>query len=259
MAGRLFITGDIHGSIDIDSLSAKNWPEGKKLTSGDIVAICGDFGLVWTDPPLPRDEWWLKWLAKRPWTTVFVDGNHENFDVLDVMPVEQWHGGNVHAIRRDKAGNPKIIHLMRGQVFDLNGWQTFTFGGARSHDIEYRTPRISWWEQELPTPEEVDMAKATLEETGWKVDLVLTHCAPTHVQTRMRIANDGDRFTDDLQEIADKLDYKLWAFGHYHADKVSDCEFCSYNAIWEVLREPAADAAGPCIKLPSGIWLRRSN
>ena len=49
--------------------------------------------------------------------------------LLDEYPVEQWHGGNVHKIR------PHVIHLMRGQVFELQGRTFFTMGGAQSHDI----------------------------------------------------------------------------------------------------------------------------
>lgn len=259
MSNRLFITGDIHGEIDADSLSAKNWPESKRLKNGDIVVICGDFGLVWADPNPHGCEWWLKWLAEKPWTTVFVDGNHENFDVLDAMPVEVWSGGDVHVVRRNKRGEPKVIHLMRGQIFDLNGWSAFTLGGAASHDMEYRTPRISWWDQEMPTPEEIEAANKALDEANWKVDLAITHCAPTRYQSRMHMAFEPDRLTDDLQHIADRLDYKLWAFGHYHMDRTMGNELCSYNAIWEVLREPAVGEDEYCVELPSGIYLRKSN
>lgn len=37
--------------------------------------------------------WWRSWLNDRPFTTLFVDGNHENFDLLNAYPVENWHGG----------------------------------------------------------------------------------------------------------------------------------------------------------------------
>lgn len=259
MTDRLFITGDIHGDIDIDKLSHKSWRDGKRLGCGDILAICGDFGLVWSDPPLPRHAWWLKWLCEKPWTTVFVDGNHENFDVLDAMPVERWSGGKVHVTCRGKDGDPKVVHLMRGQLFDLNGWRTFAFGGAQSHDIAYRLPRVSWWEQEMPATEEVAAAEAMLDEAGWSVDLVLTHCAPSRCQSRMHMAFEPDRFTDDLQGIADQLDYKLWAFGHYHMDRTMGNELCSYNAIWEVMSEPTGNPGTYCIETPSGIYLRKSN
>lgn len=45
-------------------------------------------------------------------------------------PVAEWHGGKVHRIR------PHVLHLMRGQIFELEGCRFFTMGGAKSHDIE---------------------------------------------------------------------------------------------------------------------------
>lgn len=60
----------------------------------------------------------------------FVSGNHENYDALVKYPIENWHGGRVQPIR------PHVLHLMRGQVFELAGRTFFTMGGAASHDIE---------------------------------------------------------------------------------------------------------------------------
>ena len=51
----------------------------------------------------------LDWYNDKPWTTLFCDGNHDNFDLLSKHPVEEWNGGKVHRIR------PKVLHLMRGQ------------------------------------------------------------------------------------------------------------------------------------------------
>ena len=72
----------------------------------------------------------MDWLDCKSFTTLFVDGNHENFDRLYEYPVEEWHGGKVHKIR------PSVIHLMRGQIFEIEGKSIFTFGGASSHDID---------------------------------------------------------------------------------------------------------------------------
>ena len=37
----------------------------------------------------------LDWYNDKPWTTLFCDGNHENFDLLSKYPVEEWNGGKV--------------------------------------------------------------------------------------------------------------------------------------------------------------------
>ena len=98
------------------------------LTKEDYMLICGDFGGVWDGGK--KDERNLDWLEELPFTTLFVSGNHENFDLLRKYPTEEWNGGTIQRIR------PHVVHLMRGQVFDLQGYSFFTMGGARSHDIE---------------------------------------------------------------------------------------------------------------------------
>ena len=50
--------------------------------------------------------------------------------MLNALPERLWHGGRIHEVR------PHVLHLMRGQVFDIEGYTFFTMGGAASHDIE---------------------------------------------------------------------------------------------------------------------------
>lgn len=91
----------------------------------------GQIGGIWsTDANNREEKYWLGWIENKPFTTLFVDGNHENFDRLGAYPVEMWNGGKVHKIK------PSIIHLMRGQVFSIAGRKIFTFGGAQGHDIQ---------------------------------------------------------------------------------------------------------------------------
>ena len=124
----IYITGDTHSSFE--RFNTMIFPEQYEMTKSDYIIICGDFGGVWNkDEESPKEKWWMEWLEKKPFTTLFVDGNHENFDRLNNYPVEEWNGGNVHKIR------PSVIHLMRGQVFTIDGKKIFTFGGAKSQDI----------------------------------------------------------------------------------------------------------------------------
>ena len=77
----IYITGDTHIPVDIKKLNAKKFPEQRELSENDYVIICGDFGGVWENSP--SDLYWLKWLNTRNFTTLFVDGNHENFELLN--------------------------------------------------------------------------------------------------------------------------------------------------------------------------------
>lgn len=206
----IYVTGDTHADIDMSKLSGKYFPEGKALTKSDYVIICGDFGLVWDGSS--REKWWQKWLAERPWTTLFVDGNHENFDMLETLPVEEKFGTPVSRI------NDSIYWLRRGEVYDIDGRSFFAMGGATSHDQGFRREFVSWWRQEMPNAKEMEHALESLDRHDNEVDFVLTHCAPSSVQARVNPRYETDSLTDFLDVVRGKIRFKAWFFGHYHTD-----------------------------------------
>ena len=122
----VYISGDTHG--DFNRFTTRNFPQLKGMNQDDYIIITGDLGGVWAGEQADRHR--LDWLKDKPFTTLFVDGNHENFDLLNAYPEQQWHGGRVHAVR------PHVLHLMRGQIFEIGGLTWFTMGGAASHDID---------------------------------------------------------------------------------------------------------------------------
>lgn len=187
----IYITGDCHGNFE--RFNTRNFPEQKEMTKKDSVIICGDFGGVWNRNKENKMETKvLDWLECKPFTTLFVDGNHENFDRLYAYPVEEWHGGKIHKIR------PSVIHLMRGQIYELEGKKIFTFGGASSHDIDggilelddpnykrkkrtldkgwkpYRINHLSWWKEELPSEEEMEIGRENLVKHDNSVDFIVS-------------------------------------------------------------------------------------
>lgn len=230
----IYITGDCHA--DFTKFNMENFPEQKEMTKDDYVIICGDFGGVWMkDEESEKEKWWLDWLERKSFTTLFVDGNHENFDRLYSYPVEEWNGGNVHRIR------PSVIHLMRGQVFTVEGKKIFAFGGARSHDIaggileyddpdfhrkrkaldrsfkSYRVNHYSWWEQEMPSDEEMDDGIRNLALHDNKIDFIVSHCCAASTQA---LIGGGmykrDYLNDYFEKIRSSVEFKKWIFGHYH-------------------------------------------
>ena len=116
----IFITGDTHG--DFTRFKKEVFYEQAELTKEDCIIITGDFGGVWDSSA--NERYWLDWLEQKPFTTLFVSGNHENFDLLAEYPVEDWCGGTVQRIR------PSVIHLMRGQVYSIQGKKFFKIGRA---------------------------------------------------------------------------------------------------------------------------------
>lgn len=209
----IFITGDTHGDMSVNRLGMKTFPEQKKLTKDDYVIIVGDFGIPFYGDKC--DKYWLDWLDSRNFTTLFIDGNHENFDLLYSYEKEIWSDGIVHKLR------DSVIHLTRGQVFNIDGLKFFTMGGAWSTDKMYRTPGKTWWAQELPDKFEMDLGLSTLSEYDFKVDYILTHSAPYDFVKQI-LGHDGEgniyekSFLKYLQFIYDETTFKHWYFGHYH-------------------------------------------
>lgn len=206
----IYITGDIHAYIDIGKLSMDRFPQQRGLSKSDYLIICGDFGLVWDGSK--REMWWRKWLSEKNFTTLWIDGNHENFDYLPEFPVKDMFGGKVREI------TPSIYHLERGQVLTIDGKKFFVMGGAASHDKHYREEHISWWKEELPSREEMEAAIESLDTNGWNVDYVISHCAPRSVQLMLASWYGNDELTGFLERVRQDLQFKRWFFGHYHTD-----------------------------------------
>ena len=139
----IYVTGDTHGGIDVKKLLDPQLE--KKIGKDDYLIICGDFGFIWN----PSGE-----SAK--------ERNHECFPRLYQYSEAVWNGGVVHVIR------PHVLHLCRGQLFEIEGKKIFTLGGASSHD---RGPAVGeknskgWYPEEVPSIAELQIAADTLRST----------------------------------------------------------------------------------------------
>lgn len=207
----IFVTGDTHIPIDISKINTKNFPQQKIMTKEDYLIICGDFGVIWDGSN--QDKYWLKWLKERNFTTLFVDGNHENFDLLYNYPVKQFNGGNVHKI------NDSVYHLMRGQIYRIEDKTFFTMGGAESHDRLHFEGQ-GWWELEIPTDKEINTAFRNLNKANYKVDYIITHSAPDIIQDMIYRDYTHNKLTNFLNIVNEQCEFNGWYFGHYHKDEV---------------------------------------
>ena len=141
--------------------------------------------------------------------------------------VDIWNGGKVHFVES------KIIHLMRGQVFDIDGTRFFTFGGAHSIDKNLRAEGITWFPEEIPTREEYEEGWNNLERVDFQVDYILSHTGPREVVAAMgygELSDDEVELRQYLQRVADNTEFTAWYFGHFHEDtEVEDTFFCLYD------------------------------
>lgn len=206
----IYITGDTHGDRDRLSRLAL-----RKLSEGDTLIVCGDFGFMWDNSK--SEQRFLRSLGKRKYNICFIDGTHENFALLNDYEISQWNGGKVHKIY----GN--LYHLMRGQVFEIEGKRIFTMGGGESSDIDIRRDVSSWSKEEIPTQEELLEGAENLEVAGYDMDIIVTHEPPLKVKSFLNLSDGSMLRVTALnayfEELSGNCRFKKWFFGSLHIDK----------------------------------------
>ena len=233
---KIYITGDTHIPIDISKLSTRNFPEQKELTREDYVIILGDFGLYWRYDA--EHLYWMRWLEDKNFTVLWIDGNHENHRWLNSLPVSEWHGGEVH----QTADN--IIHLMRGECYEIGGKYFLAAGGAQSYDRLCRETEVNWWKEELWNHKQQSNLFFTLDimkSKNQRIDYVLSHTCPRDLLIPMlgiSPMEDPDPTTSMLQTVYDDLGsegFIGWYFGHWHQNKSMGKFHCLYDEIVRIL------------------------
>lgn len=208
----MIITGDTHGLLDLESL--KKYCKMHK-TENQYIVILGDCGVCFHGGY--KDEMVKDELERLPSKGVlWIDGNHENFDILKGYDVKEWKGGKVQYISN------KIIHLMRGQVYEIDKKRVFTFGGGLSIDKMYRLEGRSWWKEEMPSKEEYEEGIKNLERVGNRVDYIFTHTAPREICKKLvkNIYPGEEELQNYLQKISERVEFKKWYYGHWHFDRI---------------------------------------
>ena len=115
----LYVTGDTHGDLDFQKIL--DWVRDTKLNKDkDYLVILGDFGYVWENKRDNYEKEKLDFISCLPFTTLFIDGNHENHSRLNAMRVVNFMGGKAHKVY------DSIYHLMRGQVYNICNKSIFT-------------------------------------------------------------------------------------------------------------------------------------
>lgn len=218
----IYVTGDIHGAKEFNKRIFK-----LNLQPDDILIVMGDFGMPWIQDG--TEKYVLQKLSEMPWTVAFIDGNHENFRLLNSYPEVIWRGGLTHQIL------PNLYHMIRGEVFNLDGNICLAAGGADSIDKAYRMPYVSWWPEEIWNALETN--KIYRAATYIPIDYVFAHTAPKSiVQTLLKQLNCKPfEYKDPVSDTMEQIDIqfaKQWYFGHFHTDlRVTNKHRCLYKDV----------------------------
>lgn len=228
----IYLCGDTHGINEIGKITNKAFAGG--LSADDFVIVLGDFGLFWSER---IDEFMARKNIERyfPATLLFIDGNHENFDLLYGLPTEEKLGGKVGV------GGENLFWLRRGEIYEIDGRNFLAFGGAFSIDRAWRRLNVSYWDAEIPSEDELNFALSNLarfKSAGGKIDAVLSHTAPTFLMSALSDLFLGggaiyDPTTDMLERIFELAKPEKWYFGHFHADRKISARGCEFHLCYD--------------------------
>lgn len=238
----IYITGDTHGTIDFNSLYI--YFAQRYVSRKDYLIVLGDAGIVWDSNY--KDT--IVLYERLGLTIFFIDGNHENFDLLNSFEVINKNNAKVHKI------SEYIFHVLRGEILEINGLSFLCVGGAESIDKAYRKPGISWWKQERITDDDIKNAMSNIKTHNMKVDYVLTHCVPDYICVK-KFGFTGDESTRQLNRLCSYIETKHWYFGHYHFDETIDDTFrCFYNDVLEIDKRNSGSKKVPYKLLTKSSW-----
>lgn len=216
------VTGDLHGDI-----TRFRSPVLKKLRRGDALIITGDFGCIWDGSK--KEKKMLKKLGKKKYNVLFAEGVHENFDLLEEYPVEQWCGGKTRLI----SGN--LRQLMRGQYYTIAQKNVFVFGGGQSEENNsYLEPDDEKsWIKELPTDEELEEGLRNLEQHGNEADFIISYEPPARMIEFIDIGKTSrNHINTYLDKVLDTAKFKMWYFGKRHINKLIPPRYrCIFDAV----------------------------
>ena len=118
-------------------------------------------------------------------------------------------------------------------TYDINGilvvdTRVVSTGVVKTHIISQKIPeeeleqRVRELEKLKVHPWDLSENQQMLERLDWKVDYIITHCAPTAIQQKINADFKSDRLTDFLEEIRCRSQFHYWLFGHYHDNRIID-------------------------------------
>ena len=217
-----YIVSDIHGHIRLPWL--KEELNKYSINKSDYLIITGDAGICWDSI---ENKSVMDYYNSLPCHTLFVDGNHENFDILYRYPVINYMGGKVHKI------SEKIYHLMRGELFTIGSKKLFCFGGGFSAKVLTNSSPIYVWKEELPSKDEYENGLNNLKNNSYNVDIILSHSAPISEVINNGFAHypNDNELLEYLENIKNKTIYNHWYYGHYHKDVENGKIICVYNKV----------------------------
>lgn len=216
-----YVSGDIHGCVE----EVTSFCERNKLSSDDTIILLGDVGLNYFGNEY-GDRKRKMALNVCGAKILCIHGNHEmRPESISTYKQKEQYGGIV--MFEDEY--PNITFAIDGEIYDIAGNKAIVIGGAYSVDKYYRLAHnLQWFSDEQPSDDVKQNVESTLDDFGWKIELVLSHTCPAkYIPTECFLPMIDQSTVDQSTEkwldiIEDKLQYNRWYCGHWHIDKKID-------------------------------------
>ncbi len=225
----IYITGDTHNTEDMSNLSSNRMKlccmeQGADFHAITVAIVLGDFGLPWYEGPIDEagihptdhtDRYLFKWYNQKPFKILAVQGNHDNYDIIEKLPEVEMFGAKVLRV------SDNVFYFKRGEIYTIEDKRFLVLGGAMSDDKAWRKPHESWWKQEEWSEGEKNAWVEKIKEYGSNFDYILSHTgssagiALTEENLKQLHRDSNVVFNDKIDSL---ISYKKWFFGHWHSD-----------------------------------------
>ncbi len=232
----LYLTGDTHGD-NLERFSFRRHLQMRNWTENDVAVVLGDTALMW--PGCEKETAYvLDQLASKPFTIIFILGNHDNYDWAETLPQVDVLGGTMRQIVVNDTVYENRFIVDSWTTADLSGYHCLLCAHAKSHDIDhlyqpddkegiaaakrrgewFRVAHKTWWPQEELDTEAIE--PFIQEHENERFDAILTHDCPGmfcafagHENGERMRATEQEEYFDGLRR---RLDYGIWVHGHMH-------------------------------------------
>lgn len=216
------ITGDTHGYNEARLQSIK-----QNFTAcapeETAVIILGDAGFQYYKN---KKDWKNKHCASKLGYTLYcLRGNHED-RISNSKDAHRIYDDEVKGFVWVEDEFPNIKYFDDDvEEYIINGKKVLTIPGAYSVDKWYRLQNNwMWFAEEQLTEVEMKFAEKVFGKEHY--DLVLSHTAPLSWEPTDLFLRGIDQSKVDktmeiwLDKFKDMTNWKIWLFGHYHADRL---------------------------------------
>ncbi len=207
----IYFISDIHGGESVSGLEKYISVCNEK----DLLIILGDLGINFEKTNENRR--FTRYFESLKVNIAFIDGNHENFEYINSFPEDNCYGGKVQRI------SETIVHLKRGNVYEIDGFSFFVMGGCKSSS-KWKEMSL-WYPGEEPGADEIAFAYENLKKYNNKVDYILTHKYSAEYDE-----TSGEAFGKLMKYIDEKVKFRHWYSGHWHQNlQIDDLHTVVYD------------------------------